>query len=101
MRGLGVKDGLMAAAKADFISLSCFEIGLFGWMALMAFVFFPAHHHLMPSSAAYWFLTQIGMIIGFLHLVARERLACQSRNQGADVTKSAAVVTARAVPLAA
>ncbi len=65
MRGLGVKDGLMAAAKADFISLSCFEIGLFGWMALMAFVFFPAHHHLMPSSAAYWFLMQIGMIIGF------------------------------------
>ena len=65
MRGLGVKDGLIAAAKADFISLSCFEIGLFGWMALMAFVYFPAPHHLLPSSAAYWFLMQIGMIIGF------------------------------------
>jgi hypothetical protein len=65
MRGLGLKDGLIAAAKADFISLSCFEIGLFGWMALMAFVYFPAPHHLMPSSAAYWFLMQIGMIIGF------------------------------------
>jgi ABC-type antimicrobial peptide transport system permease subunit len=65
MRGLGLKDGLVAAAKADFISLSCFEIGLFGWMALMAFVYFPAPHHLMPSSAAYWFLMQIGMIVGF------------------------------------
>jgi ABC-type antimicrobial peptide transport system permease subunit len=65
MRGLGVKAGLTAAAKADFISLSCFEIGLFGWMALMAFVFFRAPHHLMPSSAGYWFLMQIGMIIGF------------------------------------
>ena len=32
----------------------------------MAFVFFPAPHHLMPSSAAYWFLMQIGMIVGFL-----------------------------------
>jgi hypothetical protein len=65
MRGLGVKDGLVAAAKADFISLSCFEIGLFGWMALMAFVYFPAPHHLLPSSTAYWFLMQIGMIVGF------------------------------------
>jgi Domain of unknown function (DUF4396) len=42
MRGLGVWDGLVAAAKADILSLSAFEVGLFGWMALMAFVFFPA-----------------------------------------------------------
>ena len=65
MRGLGLREGLKAAARADFISLTCFEIGLFGWMALMAFVFFPAPHHLMPTSAAYWFLMQIGMIIGY------------------------------------
>jgi hypothetical protein len=51
MRGLGVKDGLKAATKADFISLTAFEIGLFGWMAIMAFVLFPAPHHLTPSSA--------------------------------------------------
>jgi hypothetical protein len=66
MRGLGLKDGLIAAARADFISLTFFEIGLFGWMALMAFVFFPAPHHLMPNSAAYWFLMQIGMAAGFI-----------------------------------
>jgi hypothetical protein len=65
MRGLGLKDGLNAAAKADFISLTAFEVGLFGWMAVMAFVLFPAPHHLMPSSAAYWLLMQIGMIIGY------------------------------------
>jgi hypothetical protein len=65
MRGLGLKDGLVAAAKADFISLSAFEIGLFGWMAIMAFVLFPAPHQLMPSSAGYWLLMQIGMIIGY------------------------------------
>jgi hypothetical protein len=64
MRGLGLKDGLIAAAKADFISLTAFEVGLFGWMAVMAFVLFPAPHHLMPSSAAYWLLMQVGMIIG-------------------------------------
>jgi uncharacterized protein DUF4396 len=65
MRGLGLKDGLMAAAKADFISLTAFEAGLFGWMAVMAFVLFPAPHQLTPSSAAFWLLMQVGMIIGY------------------------------------
>ncbi len=65
MRGLGLRDGLKAAAKADFISLTAFEIGLFGWMAIMTFVLFPAPHSLTPSSAAFWLLMQIGMIIGY------------------------------------
>ncbi len=65
MRGLRLKAGLIAAAKADFISLTAFEIGLFSWMAIMAFVLFPAPDHLMPSSAAYWLLMQIGLIIGY------------------------------------
>jgi hypothetical protein len=66
MRGLGLRDGLKAAAKADFISLTAFEIGLFGWMAIMTFVLFPAPHHLATSSAAFWFLMQVGMMIGFV-----------------------------------
>jgi hypothetical protein len=66
MRGLGLRDGLKAAAKADFISLTFFEIGLFGWMAVMAFVLFPAPHHLTPSSASFWLLMQIGMMIGYV-----------------------------------
>jgi len=65
MRGLGVRDGLVAATKADFISLTAFEVGLFGWMAVMAFVLFPSPHQLMPSSAAFWLLMQVGMMIGF------------------------------------
>ncbi len=65
MRGLGVREGLIAAAKADVLSLSAFEVGLFGWMAMMSFVFYPAPHHLHPDSPVYWFLMQIGMIIGF------------------------------------
>jgi Domain of unknown function (DUF4396) len=64
MRGLGVRDGLAAAAKADVLSLTAFEVGLFGWMAVMMFVLFPASP-LRPNSAAFWFLMQIGMIIGF------------------------------------
>ncbi len=63
MRGLGLRAGLVEAAKADFLSLTSFEVGLFGWMALMQFVFFP--HHIRPDHAAFWFLMQIGMVIGF------------------------------------
>jgi hypothetical protein len=65
MRGLGVREGLAAAAKADVLSLTAFEVGLFGWMALTFFVFFPAPHHLHPNSPVYWFLMQLGMIAGF------------------------------------
>ena len=64
MRNLPVGKGLWAAIKADTLSLTAFEVGLFGWMALTAFVFFP-HPRLHPTEPAYWFMMQIGMILGF------------------------------------
>ena len=66
MRDLGLRDGLVAAAKADILSLTTFEVGLFGWMALTSLVFFPAPHHIHPDSPVYWFMMQIGMVLGFL-----------------------------------
>jgi hypothetical protein len=63
MRGLRPVQGIIAAVKADFLSLTSFEIGLFGWMALMRFVFFGPDLH--PNSPVYWFMMQIGMAIGF------------------------------------
>lgn len=65
MRGLSFKKGIVAAAKADILSLTAFEIGLFGWMALTSMVFFPAPH-LHPDSPVYWFMMQAGMCLGFL-----------------------------------
>lgn len=65
MRGLSFRKGITTAAKADVASLTAFEVGLFGWMALMVFVFFPSAP-LHPDSAAFWFLMQIGMAAGFL-----------------------------------
>lgn len=65
MRGLGLRKGIMAAAKADILSLTAFEIGLFGWMALTSLVFFPSPH-IHPDSPVYWFMMQIGMCLGFL-----------------------------------
>lgn len=65
MRHLGVRDGVVAALKSDTLSVVTFEVGLFGWMALMSFVFF-AHPQLRVDQAAYWFLMQIGMMLGFV-----------------------------------
>jgi hypothetical protein len=63
MRGLSFREGVWAAIKADTLSLTAFEVGLFGWMALMHFVIFqPA---LRPDTAAYWFMMQIGMVVGY------------------------------------
>jgi putative flippase GtrA len=58
-------EGLKASLKSDTLAIIAFEIGLFAWMALMYFVFFP-HPHLKPTEATYWFMTQIGMVLGFL-----------------------------------
>jgi uncharacterized protein DUF4396 len=65
MRHLGFRDGVIAALKSDTLSVITFEIGLFGWMALMFFVLFP-DPHLKPNDAVYWLLMQVGMILGFL-----------------------------------
>jgi hypothetical protein len=64
MRNLSPKQGLIAAVKSDTLSIITFEIGLFAWMALTFFVFFP-HPHLQPTEGDYWFMMQIGMIFGF------------------------------------
>lgn len=65
MRGLGLREGLITAAKADVLSLSAFEVGVFGWMLLQAYVFFPPPHHLHPDSPVYWAGMQVAMVLGF------------------------------------
>ncbi len=46
------------------MSLAAFEIGLFGWMALVQLVLFP-DPHLSVNPSAHWLLMQIDMIFGF------------------------------------
>ena len=44
--------------------MTAFEVGLFGWMTLMTFVFFPGRS-VQPDSPVYWFMMQLGMVLGF------------------------------------
>jgi hypothetical protein len=64
VRRLPARTALRLAAKADFLAISAFEIGLFGWMAITQLVLSPAR--LPADSAAFWFLMQVGMLIGFV-----------------------------------
>lgn len=57
-------EALKDAVKADTFSLVCFEIGMFGWMALVHYVFFPANPP-EANTAVYWFMMQLAMMLGF------------------------------------
>jgi hypothetical protein len=65
MRGLSFGKGLIAAIRADTISIAMFEVGMFAWMAISHYWLFPGPH-LKPNMAAFWFMMQIAMIAGVL-----------------------------------
>lgn len=63
MRHLPLGPGLIAAVKADTLSLTAWQLGMYGFMALMRFVIFPAG--LATDTPVFWFMMQIAMLCGF------------------------------------
>ena len=51
------------AIKADVLSLTSFQLGMYGWLLAVHFMFNGA---LNASSPKYWFMMQIGLTIGLL-----------------------------------
>ena len=64
MRGLSLLPGVWAAIKADTLSITAWQVGMYAWMALTYFVLFPGPH-LHANQPQYWFMMQIAMIVGF------------------------------------
>ena len=64
MRNLGPKEGLLAALKADTLSLTAWQVGMYGWMAIATFVIFG--HPLEKTGPVFWFMMQIAMLCGFV-----------------------------------
>lgn len=64
MRNLSVGKGIWAAFKADVLSLTAWQVGMYGWMAVAVFVIFG--HEIEKTSAVFWFMMQIAMWFGFL-----------------------------------
>ncbi len=64
MRNLGVGEGLVQASKADFLSLTAWQVGMYGWMAIATFVIFG--REIEKTDPIFWFMMQIAMLAGFL-----------------------------------
>ena len=64
MRHLSPGQGLKAALKADSLSLTFWQVGMYGWMAIATFVIFG--QELSKLSPVFWFMLQIAMLAGFL-----------------------------------
>ena len=67
MRGLSLGQGLVAALKADILSLTAWQVGMYGFMALAHFWMFGRllQVHLDAHSPEFWFMMQFAMLAGF------------------------------------
>jgi len=68
MRGLSVGDGIAAALKADIASITAWQVGMYGVMALIQFGWFKAAFGgIAPvNSPEFWFAMQLAMLAGFV-----------------------------------
>jgi hypothetical protein len=67
MRHMSVAEGIWAAVRADTLSLTAWQVGMYGFMALAQFGIF---RHLLGVELKvdlpeFWFMMQIAMIFGF------------------------------------
>lgn len=63
MKQLPKGKGLWAAIKADTFSLTSWQIGMYGWMAIVVFAIFG--HEIHKTNPIFWFMMQIAMWCGF------------------------------------
>lgn len=68
MRGLSIGEGLLAAIKADTLSLTAWQFGMYGFMAFAYFEIFGAMlgQKLHTASVEFWFMMQLAMLCGFI-----------------------------------
>lgn len=65
MEKISISAGLARAFKADFFSLTSWQVGMYGWMAIVYFVIFK-DTTLAKDTWTFWFMMQIAMLIGFV-----------------------------------
>ncbi len=64
MKDISPGKALKEALKADTLSLTSWQLGMYGWMAIVMLVIFG--HELDKTATVFWFMMQIGMILGFM-----------------------------------
>ena len=68
MRDLSFGKGIVAALKADTLSLAAWQIGMYGVMALAQYLYFrPLLGRMLEADTPeFWFTMQLAMIAGFV-----------------------------------
>ncbi|MGF6788755.1 DUF4396 domain-containing protein [Paraburkholderia sp. 35.1] len=68
MRDLSIGQGVIAAVKADIASITAWQIGMYGAMAIIQFLWFkPVFGGIANvTSSEFWFAMQIAMLAGFV-----------------------------------
>jgi hypothetical protein len=68
MRGLGFRDGMIAALKADTLSLTAWQVGMYGFIAVAQIVYFRplAGKPVEVNTPEFWFTMQLAMLCGFI-----------------------------------
>ncbi len=64
MEKISVGNALTRAFKADFFSLLSWQVGMYGWMAIVSFVLF-VNEPLPKDTWIFWFMMQLAMLFGF------------------------------------
>ena len=64
METISFGKAIFRAFKADFLSLTAWQVGMYGWMAIVYFVIFK-DAPLEKTSWTFWFMMQIAMLFGF------------------------------------
>jgi hypothetical protein len=67
MRGLSLREGIIAALKADTLSITAWQVGMYGLMTLVQLLLLPM---LLGGRASvltpdFWVIMQAAMIAGF------------------------------------
>lgn len=65
MEKISIVKGFTRAFKADFFSLTSWQVGMYGWMAIVYFVLFK-NFPIEKDSWVFWFMMQIAMLFGFV-----------------------------------
>lgn len=68
MRGLSVRKGIIAAVKADIASISAWQIGMYGLMAVIQLGWYRSAYGGIAKvgSPEFWFAMQLAMLAGFV-----------------------------------
>jgi hypothetical protein len=80
LKMMSAGETLKSAFKVDSFPVFLFELGLFAWMAVVRLAIFPGKT-MQPSSAVYWFMIQIGMILGFVTSLPANWLHLRKHNK--------------------